>query len=71
MVAHGFDGEDGPASTEDVERIRGYAQSRMESVLRVGFALFVRVAEDMQARDGGFTYEDAQERVRAYLEAGA
>jgi len=69
-VAHGFDGEDGPASTEDVELIRGYAQSRMESVLRVGFALFVRVAQDMQARDGGFTYEDAQERVRSYLEAG-
>ena len=66
-VAYGFDGEQGPASTEDVERIRGYAQARMDDVLRVGLGLFVRVASEMQAREGGFDYEDAQECVRGYL----
>ena len=69
-VAHGFDGEDGPASSEDVERVRGYAQQRMDDVLRVGLGLFVRVATDMQARAGGFNFEDAQECVRGYLGAG-
>lgn len=70
-VAHGFDVEEGPASTEDVERIRSYAQANMEEVLRIGLALFVRVAQDMQERDGGFTYENAQECVRIYLEGDA
>ena len=70
-VAHGFDAEQGPASSEDVERIRGYAQTRMDDVLLVGLALFVRVATDMQAREGGFNYEDAQECVRGYLAAEA
>lgn len=68
-VAHGFDGEAGPASSEDVERVRGYAQQRMDDVLRVGLGLFVRVATDMQARAGGFNFEDAQECVRGYLGA--
>jgi hypothetical protein len=27
----------------------------------------VRVASEMQAREGGFDYEDAQECVRGYL----
>ncbi|MFN3244041.1 MAG: hypothetical protein ACE37K_21220 [Planctomycetota bacterium] len=67
-VAHGFDGEQGPASTEDVEVIRSYAQTNMDQVLRVGLSLFVRVAHDMQEREGGFSYENAQECVRGYLE---
>ena len=67
-VAHGFDGDDGPATNEHVEMIRSYAEGRMETVLRVGFALFVRVAHDLQQREGGFTYENAQECVRGYLE---
>jgi hypothetical protein len=37
-------------------------------VLRVGLSLFVRVAHDMQEREGGFSYENAQECVRGYLE---
>lgn len=65
-VAHGFP-EEGPASTDDVERIREYAQQHMERVLRVGFALFVRVAQDMQQRAGGFSFDDAQAVVRDYL----
>lgn len=67
-VAHGFDEDSGPATDEDVERIRCYAAEHMEPVLRVGFALFVRVANDMQDLEGGFSYENAQESVRSYLE---
>ena len=33
-----------------------------------GFALFVRVAHDMQTREGGFSFENAQQCVRDYLE---
>jgi hypothetical protein len=67
-VAHGFGSNDGPATSEHVETIRSYAQASMDTVIRVGFALFVRVAQDMQERDGGFSYENAQECVRVYLE---
>jgi hypothetical protein len=67
-VAHGFDSNDGPATSEHVEVIRSYAQASMDTVIRVGFALFVRVAQDMQEREGGFSYENAQECVREYLE---
>ena len=67
-VAHGFDVEGGPATSEDVERIRKYAESHMTSVIRVAFALFVRVAQDMKELEGGFTYENAQASVRTYLE---
>jgi hypothetical protein len=70
-VAHGFDAEEGPATTEEVERVRSYAQTRMDDILRIGLGLFIRVAQDMQGREGGFSYEDAQERVRSYLGADA
>lgn len=73
-IAHGFDaaaaaGEPVAATGEDVERIRIYAQQRMEQVVRIGFALFVRVAHDLRERPGGFTYENAQDCVRGHLEA--
>ena len=68
-VAHGFDAEAGPATTEEVERVRSYAQTRMDDVLRIGLALFIRVAQDLQARPGEFCYEDAQACVRGYLGA--
>lgn len=73
-IAHGFEaadeaGETVQATPADIERIRSYAQQRMESVLRVGFALFVRVAVDLQQQQGGFTFENAQDCVRGYLEA--
>ena len=70
-VAHGFDVNTGPATSEDVEVIRKYAEQRMDTVLRVGFALFVRVAHDMQEREAGFSFENAQECVRKYLEAAS
>jgi|SRR5690606_23859649 len=67
-VAHGFGADDGPATSDHVETVRKYAQGHMDVVIRVGFALFVRVAHDMQQRAGGFTYENAQHCVREYLE---
>lgn len=66
-VAHGFD-ENGAATSDDVDVIHKYAKDRMATVLRVGFALFVRVANDMQEREDGFSFENAQESVRTYLE---
>ena len=70
-VAHGFDEHEGPATTEDVETIRSYAEGHMERVVRVGLMLFVRVAHDMQGREGGFSFENARDCVRGYLEATA
>lgn len=67
-VAHGFDSDDGPATSEHVEIIRSYAAGHMDGVLRVGLALFVRVAQDMKDCPAGFTYENAQDCVRNYLE---
>jgi hypothetical protein len=67
-IAHGFEADDGPATSEHVEMIRAYANEHMEQVLRVGFALFVRIAHDLQEREGGFSYANAQECVRGYLE---
>ena len=67
-VAHGFDTDEGPATTEHVDTIRAYAQGHMDQVIRVGFALFVRVAHDLQQLESGFTYENAQQCVRQYLE---
>jgi hypothetical protein len=66
-VAHGFDGEQGPATSGDVERIRVYAQECMDRVVRVGLALFVRVAADLRERGTGFTFADAQAAVVGYL----
>jgi hypothetical protein len=66
-VAHGFDATDGPASTDDVERIRAYANARMPAVLHAALALFVRVADDLRARGGGFSLADAQGLVSGYL----
>lgn len=71
-VAHGFDSArdaDAPAAatSEHVDTIRRYAEARMETVVRTALALFVRTAQDLQQRGGGFTFDDAQECVRRYL----
>lgn len=72
-VAHGFEaadeaGEQVAATPEDVERIRQYARANLERLVRVGFSLFVRVAHDLQQRPDGFTFENAQQCLRGYLE---
>lgn len=72
-IAHGFDaaaaaGEPAAATSDDVERVRRYAQQRMEQVVRTAFALFVRVAYDLRELPDGFTYANAQECMRRYLE---
>ncbi len=66
-VAHGFDDQGGPATSDDVERIRAYAADRMGRVVGVGLALFVRVAADLHARGAAFTFADAQAAVGGYL----
>ncbi|MBL8752164.1 MAG: hypothetical protein JNK15_02590 [Planctomycetes bacterium] len=66
-VAHGFDAEDGPATDADVERIRAYAQARMDAVLTATLLLFVRTAEDLRLRGGSFTFADAQQVIAGYL----
>lgn len=68
-VAHGLDGDAGPATTADVERIQAYAQQHMARILQVGLSLFVRVAEDLKQRGAGFAFADAQHVVRSYLVA--
>ncbi len=69
VVGHGFDrdGGDAAASSDDVELVRLYAERRMPDVLAATAAVFVRVADDLRARNGGFGLADAQAAVRGYL----
>lgn len=66
-VAHGFAGEGDTASSDDVERVRLYAQLRLHDLLQVTLLLFVRVAEDLQARGGTPDHHAAQAIARGYL----
>lgn len=66
-IAHGFDAEQGPATTADVERVRDYATARFDQVMQATMALFVRTAEDLQRRGGTPTFADAQAIVGSYL----
>jgi hypothetical protein len=67
VVAHGFDAETGPATSADVERVQAYAVARSNVVLAVAMSLFLRVAADLQARGGTFTFADGEALVRGYL----
>ena len=60
-------GDDGPATSADVDRVRTFARARMPAIEAVAMGLFVRVAADLQARGGAFTFADAQAVVRSYL----
>jgi hypothetical protein len=66
VVAHGFAGEGDDASTDDVERVRLYANLRMSVILDATLALFVRVAEDLRGSQGA-TLEMARGLVHGYL----
>lgn len=66
-VAHGFDGEDGAATDDDVARVRLYAQLRFEAVARATLRLFVRVGDDLQRRGGAPDFATAQALVAGYL----
>lgn len=66
-VAHGFAGEDGVASDDDVERVRLYARLRLDDVMNATLLLFVRTAADLQARGGVPDLAVAQAIVRSYL----
>lgn len=66
-IAHGFDAEHGPATTEDVERFRLYAQARMNDVMQATLLLFVRTAEDLRTRGGPADLAVARVIVCSYL----
>lgn len=66
VVAHGFQGEGDAASSDDVERVRLYANLRMAPILDVALSLFVRVAEDLRGTQGA-TIEQARDLVHGYL----
>ena len=66
-VAHGFAGEGETATDDDVERVRLYAQLRLDDVLTATLLLFVRTAADLQARGGAFDMDAAAAIVRRYL----
>lgn len=66
VVAHGFP-EDGTATTEDVEVVRTYAESRRRPILNAAIALFVRTAVELTAAGEPPTHERAHEVIRSYL----
>jgi hypothetical protein len=66
VVAHGFDAEDGPATTAHVEQMQEFARLRMRPILNAAVALFVRVADDLAGRPQA-TLSDARDAVAGYL----
>jgi hypothetical protein len=71
IVAHGFvdGGDDGEAhaSSCDVALVQLYARLRMQPVVMVAMALFVRTAEDLRLMATQPTLSGAQALVRSYL----
>lgn len=61
------EGEDA-ATTDDVEKVRAFAQTRMQDLMVAATAVFVRTAEDLRAQGGAVTMERASAIVRGYLE---
>lgn len=61
------EGEDA-ATTDDVEKVRAFAQTRMQDLMVAATAVFVRTAEDLRAQGGPVTMERASAIVRGYLE---
>ncbi len=59
--------EENAATTDDVERVRAFAQTRMPDLITAATALFVRTAEDLQQQGGAVTMERANAIVRDYL----
>jgi hypothetical protein len=60
--------EDG-ATTDDVEQVRAFAQTRMPDLMAAATAVFVRTADDLRLQGGPVTMERASAIVRGYLEA--
>jgi hypothetical protein len=59
---------DDAATTDDVEKVRAFAQTRMQALMAAATAVFVRTAEDLRAQSGAVTMERASAIVRGYLE---
>lgn len=67
VVALGAGDDEAAATDADVERVRDYATRRMPDLMLAAASLFVRTAEDLRGRAGGFTFDDARAVVRGYL----
>ncbi|MBK8100208.1 MAG: hypothetical protein IPK26_24155 [Planctomycetes bacterium] len=67
-MAFGFDGQPGPASSDEVALVQRHAQQRLRPLWNVAVALFVRVAEDLRGKAGP-TLDDARAAVAGYLAA--
>lgn len=66
VVAFGFDGQQGQASSDDVALVQRYAQGRLRPLWNVAVALLVRVAEDLRDRCRP-SLDDARVVVAEYL----
>jgi hypothetical protein len=62
-------GDDGDAATtDDVERIRAFVQTRMGDLMAAAMAVFLRTAEDLRTGGGPVTMERASAIVKSYLD---
>lgn len=68
VIAHHDPQDADSATTEDVEILRSFAQTRMPDLLSAATAVFVRTAEDLRTEGGAVTMERASAIVRGYLE---
>ena len=66
VVAFGFDGQSGQASSDEVALVQRYAQQRLRPLWNVAVALFVRVAEDLRGQSRP-KLDDARAAVAGYL----
>ena len=56
------------ATTDDVERIRAFVQTRMGDLMVAAMAVFLRTAEDLRVGGGPITMERASAIVKSYLD---
>ena len=65
-VALAMDLETPSSGPEGIAKVQDYAQTHIDDLLRVAFALFAQTARDMQTR-GSFTYDDAVQQALSYF----
>ena len=67
VVASSDDADPAQATSEDVERIRRYAEARHRPVVNAALALFLRIAEDLRVSKSKPTPDAAKAILVAYL----
>jgi hypothetical protein len=67
IIAQSNPQDEAAATTDDVEHVRAFAQTRMPDLLAAATAVFVRTAEDLRTEGGTVTMERASAIVRSYL----